>query len=166
MVHWPRERDRRDQLRHDGVPCLLLVEPDSIVPVVAETEDWIRLPADERDVSIRLQGLARRLYKPELVDGVVLRNSVGTIALSPHESSLVKSLLRSEGRLVSRRDLERTVWPIGPPAARSLDDLVYRLRRRLKPLRLDVFRGRGRGFVLGVSVDVVASSDDSVSYDA
>lgn len=166
MVHWPREHERRDRLARDGVPCLLLVAADSATPVVAESEDWIRLPADERDVSIRLQGLARRACRPELVDEAVLRNSLGTVALSPLESSLVKSLLRSDGRLVARRELELAIWPDGPPAARSLDDLVYRLRRRLKSVHLDVFRGHGRGFVLGVSVDVVESFDDSEPSDA
>ena len=68
---------------------------------------------------------------------------------------MAQALLESEGRLVSREELERALWPDGIPTARALDDLVYRLRRKVKPLHLNVFSARRRGFVLGVAIEVV-----------
>ncbi|MEO5840554.1 MAG: helix-turn-helix domain-containing protein [Acidimicrobiales bacterium] len=114
------------------------------------------MPADEREVSIRLQGLVRRVCRPELIDDAVLRNAYGAALLSEPESTIARLLLDSDGALVARKHLERALWPDGPPRARALDDVVYRLRRRVKPLRLDIFSARGRGFVLGVALEVTA----------
>jgi len=167
LVQWPTDGDRRAQLAKAKVPTLLLVASDVAPPAVDEWEDWIRLPADERDVSIRLQGLARRVCRPVLDDDAVLRNTYGTVMLSLSESAVARSLLRSDGRLVSRAELECAVWPHGAPRARALDDLIYRFRRRIKPLHLEVFRVRGRGFVLGIAPDLTAQvpCPDSRSVD-
>ncbi|MEO8693979.1 MAG: winged helix-turn-helix domain-containing protein [Acidimicrobiales bacterium] len=157
LVHWPRDHERRARLTSARVPCLLLVEADAAPPVVNAWEDWIHLPADERDVSTRLQGLVRRVCRPEIVDDAVLRNGYGAVILTTPESAITRALLDADGALVSRRNLERELWPEGPPSTRALDDLVYRLRRRMKPLRLNIFSARGRGFVLGVAIEVTAS---------
>ena len=71
---------------------------------------------------------------------------------------MAQALLESEGRLVSRAELERALWPEGMPTARALDDLVYLLRRKVKPLQLSVFSARQRGFVLGVAIEVTPSA--------
>jgi DNA-binding winged helix-turn-helix (wHTH) protein len=163
VVHWPRDNARRAQLAAARVPCLLLVEPEATPPVVELWEDWIQLPADERDVSIRLQGLAVRVCRPEIVDNSILRNSYGTVTLSSQESAMAQALLESQGRLVSRAELERTLWPEGMPTARALDDLVYRLRRKVKPLQLSVFSARQRGFVLGVAIEVTPAAPHTES---
>jgi hypothetical protein len=166
LVHWPRDNVRRAQLAAVRVPCLLLVEPDAPPPVVEVWEDWIRLPADERDVSIRLHGLALRVCRPEIVDGSILRNAYGSVVLSAAESAMAQALLASDGRFVSREELEQTLWPDGLPTARALDDLVYRLRRKVKALQLNVFSARSRGFVLGVAIEVtpaVPLADSSTS---
>jgi DNA-binding response OmpR family regulator len=156
LVHWPREADRRTRLLAGRVPCLLLVAPDADPPVVEDWEDWICLPADERDVSVRLHGLARRVCQPQFVDDDVLRNSYGTVVLPPAERTIARALLESRGTLVSRAQLTAQVWPDQPPSARALDDLVYRLRRHLRPLHLDVFTARGRGFLIGVLIEHTA----------
>lgn len=157
LVHWPLDHERRARLKSARVPCLLLVEQDVEPPFVEEWEDWIHLPADERDVSTRLQGLVRRLCRPELVDETVLRNGYGSVMLTQPESLIARALLDSDGALVSRKHLELELWPDGSPKTRALDDLIYRLRRRLKPLRLNIFSARGRGFVLGVAIEVTES---------
>jgi len=80
------------------------------------------------------------------------------VTLSSQESAMAQALLQSQGRLVSREELERTLWPDGVPTARALDDLVYRLRRKVKPLQLSIFSARQRGFVLGVAIEVTPSA--------
>jgi DNA-binding winged helix-turn-helix (wHTH) protein len=71
---------------------------------------------------------------------------------------MAHALLESDGRLVSREELQRAVWPDGVPTSRALDDLVYRLRRKVKPLQLNVFSARSRGFVLGVAIEVTPAA--------
>ena len=51
LVRWPEERELRERLRAEGTPRLLLVRPPAPAPDVMECEeDWVRLPADDRDV--------------------------------------------------------------------------------------------------------------------
>ena len=58
-VSWPEEAPRLADLRDQGLPRLLLVAPDAEPPVVHdELEDWVRLPADTRDVDARAARLA------------------------------------------------------------------------------------------------------------
>src|SRR5262245_62491554 len=67
LVRWPEEDTRLRQLRDAGSPRLLLLT-DEAAPESADClEDWIRLPADERDVRARVARLATRAEnrKPE-----------------------------------------------------------------------------------------------------
>lgn len=163
LVQWPGDDERRTQLASARVPCLLLVDPEVAPPVVDPWEDWVRLPADERDVSIRLRALVQRVCRPELVDDAILRNGYGAVMLTTRESTIARLLLQAEGRLIPRERLEVALWPGGPPSPRALDDLVFRLRRRVRPLRLDIYSARGRGYVLGVAIEVTSSSHPVVS---
>jgi hypothetical protein len=59
LVSWPDEAARLDELRDRRLPRLLLVAADSAPPAVDdELEDWVRLPADPRDVEVRACRLA------------------------------------------------------------------------------------------------------------
>jgi DNA-binding response OmpR family regulator len=140
----------------------LLVDPDAELPRVEVWEDWILLPADERDLSIRVRGLARRMSRPEIVDDCILRNGYGAVMLPPAECSVARALIESSEAVVPRESLAAEVWQDGPPSARALDDLVYRVRRRVRPLHLDVFGTRGRGFVLGMLHDARATTTHSI----
>jgi DNA-binding winged helix-turn-helix (wHTH) protein len=143
------------------MPCLWLVEAGAEPPVIEGWEDWIRLPADEHDVLARTQNL-ERLCRPVLLDDAILYNSLGSVALPVAEAVVVHALLEGAGRLVARQELEIALWPEGAPTTRALHDLIYRLRRRLEPLQLNVFSERGRGFVLGVALE---SADTTESPD-
>ena len=52
--------------------------------------------------------------------------------------------------VISRERLEHAVWPEGVPSARSLDNLVFRLRGHLERLGVAVRSARGKGFVVEV----------------
>ena len=124
-------------------------------------EDWIRLPADERDVATRLDNLAARasasLERTVLVDSTRLRRADSTVDLSPHQATFAGLLLAAEGRVVSRAALCRAIWGRdADPCGRALDDLAYRLRRRIEALGLDVVAARGRGFVLHILTTAAA----------
>ena len=154
LVHWPREQGRRDALARAGVPLLLLVPSGERPPAhLALREDWIRVPADERDLYARARRLGRLAAtdaEPPRLDPEVgrLTRAGRTVALSRSEADVLATLLAEPGRIVPRDQLVTAIWPDGAPSARALDSLVYRLRRRVSDLGVVVLTARGRGFLV------------------
>ena len=97
------------------LPRLLLVA-DGVAPPasVDELEDWIRLPADERDVAARLRSLSERAWRSlqamVVVDGRGLQRGAATIPLSPAEVAFAGLLVADPGRLVPRSELAEAIW--------------------------------------------------------
>jgi hypothetical protein len=153
LVHWPAEQDRREELRRAGQPRLLLVERGAPPIPSDELEDWIRLPADDLDLRVRVEALRRRTDSdagavPLLDDDGVLRLGDRWVSLPPVEARLTEALLERFGAVVSREALSRAGWPGGSPGRNALDVHVLRLRRRLSPLRLAIRTVRSRGYLL------------------
>ena len=154
LVRWPLERQRRDALARQGRPRLLLVEDDATPPVSEDCfEDWIRVPAEDTDVQIRIECLDRRWTdhhadKPELDPDGVLRFGSGWVPLPPVEARLMAALVERFGAVVSREQLARSGWPKGAPGRNALDVHVLRLRRRISPLGLAIKTVRSRGYLL------------------
>lgn len=156
LVAWPDDEARRQHLARAAVPRLLLVAEHAQPPSpVGIDEDWVRLPADERDLRVRLERLARivgHLHhdRPVIDGGNVVHYGGAAVTVSAAQAALVGVLLAQPGRLVGRAQLESAVWPDGTPGPKALDGLVFRLRRRLAGLGLAVRSGHGRGFALDV----------------
>lgn len=150
LVYWPAEEDRRHDLRERCQPRILLVERDEPAPsTVDPMEDWIRLPADERDLQARVETLAKRTAIEPTLDGDgVLRHGSKWTALPPIEARLTETLLDRFGKVVSRETLLAQGWPDDEPKRNVLDVHVLRLRRRLEPLGLTIRTVRKRGYVL------------------
>ena len=153
LVRWPSEAERRSDLARRGVPRLFLVSDGDVPPDVADPlEDWVRVPADEHDLLLRIQRLANGAEpldeQPALDEHGVLRFRSRWVALSPIEAMIAEPLVAARGGVVNRRTLASAIWPDGTRRARALDPHVHRLRGRLRPLGLDVHTIRGRGFVL------------------
>src|SRR4051794_30600396 len=88
LLRWPADADRRTLLAETMRPRLLLVAEGERPPAgVDELEDWVRLPADEREVAARLQALSTRaassLRTVTVVDGSFLRRGDIEVELSP-----------------------------------------------------------------------------------
>jgi two-component system response regulator TctD len=156
LLHWPRDADERARLAAAMLPRLILV-PAGVQPPNPrdDLEDWIRLPADERDVSARLRALAERtarsLEQTVLVDGRCVRRGPLTLTLSPAEAQFASVLFADPGLIVSRADIVHAIWgATDPPSARAIDDIAYRLRRRLATIGIDLVAARGRGFTVRV----------------
>lgn len=155
LLHWPAEADRRELLRREGRPRLLLVAPACVPPGLADHEDWVLLPVDERDLSARLQRLAGHARagstlvagEIEVHDGTV-RWRGREVAVTPKEAALVTRLAATPDRLVRRGELMDIVWGQAPRRPHSLDSRIHALRARLRPLGLALCTVRGRGFVL------------------
>ena len=157
LVRWPEEGPRRERLRLEGRPCLLLVGSDAEPPEPADClEDWIRVPATDGDVERRMAGLATRgaLHAgvaAHLDDDGVLRRGDSWVSLPPVEARLTTALLERIGAVVSRDALARAGWPDGAPGRNALDVHVLRLRRRLRSVGLAIRTVRSRGYLLEVS---------------
>src|SRR5262245_10213546 len=108
MVVWPRDEWLRHHLARAGVPRLLLVESGAEPPEVVERlEDWIRTPADERDIAARAGRLARLAAQTDLERAVfddrrVLSFRGRTAVLSRTEARFARALMAARGRTLSR----------------------------------------------------------------
>ena len=154
ILMWPRDADRRDVFARASVPRLLLVEEGSSPPTITGVdEDWIRFPAAREDIAARAMQVLRssaslRWSTPYIEAGRWLHRANATVALSPTEGSIMTILLQHQGEIVTRESLEHNVWQCAAPSADALDAAIYRLRRRLSGLSMNISSVRGRGFVL------------------
>jgi DNA-binding response OmpR family regulator len=154
LVRWPHERERRDELAAGGEPRLLLVEAGAEPPVPEDIlEDWIRVPADEADLQLRIEGIRRRSGAqtakiPDLDPDGLLRLDGQWVSLPPVEARLMGALLERFGAVVSREQLAKSGWPRGAPGRNALDVHMLRLRRRIDPVGLAIKTVRSRGYLL------------------
>ena len=156
LLRWPADAARREELRREGRPRILLLGPNDLPPGLADHEDWVRVPVDERDLSARIQRLvhqARPVRDLQPGDIVVDENGLVRwqghwVATPPIEADILRRLAETPGRMVARDELVALVWGAAPRQAHSLDSRIYTLRSRLQPVGLAVHTIRGRGFVL------------------
>ncbi len=153
LVRWPEEDTRLGQLRANGAPRLLLLNGESAPPESTDClEDWIRLPADDRDVRARVASLASRAETeqtaPEIDGDGLLRYRGKWVALSPVEAALAATLVDRFGAVVGRDMLARRAWPNGSPTRNALDVHMLRLRRRIASLGVEVRTVRSRGYLM------------------
>jgi DNA-binding response OmpR family regulator len=130
---------------------MLLVEDGYQPPTMAlGVEDWIRVPADERDLFARMARLERRyrVLHPRMptLDDLVLRNGERWVALSPIEAAIVGPLVNNFGRLVTHEEIGAAAWKDGVP--RSFRSRLHHLRTRAAEVGLRISTVRQRGFVL------------------
>lgn len=154
LLRWPAEADQRARLAERHAPRLLLIEDGVPAPEGGDClEDWVRLPADEADVRIRIEALKLRVRAhiravPEIDPYGVLRFGSSWVSLPPVEARLADALVVRFGAVVGRDTLRRSVWPGSAPGRNVLDVHVLRLRRRLAPLGLAIRTVRSRGYML------------------
>jgi DNA-binding response OmpR family regulator len=159
LVNWPEHADQVTALAQAGLPRLLLVATDADPPAsVDESEDWVRLPADERDIAARVLRLTSRAAPaapdpPRLDANGRLFYAGRWVALSPIEARMASALVERFGTVVREEELGERGWPEGTwgDGARSAGALrvhLTRLRQRLAPLGLEVARVRMQGLVL------------------
>lgn len=100
VVRWPEGAERRVDLARQGIPCLLVVDPGSPVPALAEGEDWSYRTADERDVAARLRRLASATGRR--VEHVL---PILPLNLTVDEHRVASRLMMAVGSLVRAEDL-------------------------------------------------------------
>ena len=153
VLRWPAEQKSRERLAAEGRPRLLLVAPESDPPDGRDClEDWVRLPADDRDVAARLRALemraARHQQVPETDERGRLTFNGDWVALSPIEERIVGVLAGRFGEVVSRDELLTAGWPDENPSDAALRVHLTRLRKEIAPLGLEIATVRGFGHVM------------------
>jgi len=153
VIRWPAERANRERLAAEGRPRLLLVSPDSDPPDGRDClEDWVRLPADDRDVAARLRSLelrsVRHQQRPETDERGRLTFNGDWVALSPIEERIVGALAARFGEVVSRDELLSAGWPDEHPSDAALRVHLTRLRKEIAALGLEIATVRGFGHVM------------------
>jgi len=155
VVRWPAEAERLERLRAAREPRLVIVEHGPPPVTVDELEDWVRAPADESDLHIRLAVLraraTRRSTTVSLEDGV-LRVGARLIVLPPIQARLVSALVERLDAVVGRDALARRAWPDGLPKGRNVLDVhMAKLRRLLDGTGVDIRTVHRRGYLMHVS---------------
>jgi hypothetical protein len=150
LVRWPADAERREEAAKRGVPRLLIMAAGHYPPPdLALDEDWITVPADERDIAARIRRLAwlhtQRSRAPVVTEGVVLHCGGTNVAIPDDEAAVLRVLVSRFRSLVTWADL--TDGPPGLTKARA-GRLLSRLRRRIEPVGLAVVAVPGRGVVL------------------
>ncbi|MEZ5279548.1 MAG: winged helix-turn-helix domain-containing protein [Acidimicrobiales bacterium] len=149
------EPDRAAELLSRDQPTLFMVGSGVEGPLCSNPlHDWVREPAADEDVELRLQTLAQRhaalngsALTIELGDGTV-RVGDKVEVLPPLEADLLTALLERESKVVSRQSLMTAVWPAGDGDRNRLDAAIHRLRLRVEPLGIDIVTVRRRGYML------------------
>ena len=152
VVCWPQERAEVDRLARARIPRLLLVEPGCPAPITEDAlEDWVRLPLDDAELKARLATLRRRaaalLTVPELDRHGRLLFREHWTDLTPIEERLLARLIRRFDDVVDGAELISAGWPGQQPTANAVRVTLHRLRRRLRPLALEL-RRVGDGWLL------------------
>lgn len=153
LLQWPGDRVRLGDLRDQGIPRLLVVEPGAAPPLAPDClEDWVGAHASPDEVAARRAALllraAHHATRPVLDDDGLLRHRDGWVSLSPVEQHLARALLDRYGTVVPRDALAQRAWPSGLPTRNALDVHVLRLRRRIATVGLEIRTVRARGYLL------------------
>jgi DNA-binding winged helix-turn-helix (wHTH) protein len=152
LLRWPDDAVRRAELAARAVPRLLLLGEGTLPPLLADDEDWMFVPADERDMWARMRRLAQRAAAsdrvPRVRDGVVLHLGDRTAILSEGEAEVVALLVARFRRLVTWDELRAALWPGDGGSLRRATSRVSRARARVRPLGLVIHTVRSRGVVL------------------
>lgn len=135
------------KLRQKGkdTPILMLTAKDTLedkeAGFIAGTDDYLVKPFAMRELALRIKSLAKRkssqakvLYTGDLcfdlASGVVTRSGV-EIKLTRINLKLLEFLLRKSPEIVSRRDIEESLWPDEPPESNNLKVQLYQLRQKI-----------------------------------
>jgi two-component system, OmpR family, alkaline phosphatase synthesis response regulator PhoP len=161
-------------LRKSGVETpVMMLTARSDVPTKVEAldfgaDDYLPKPFDVAELVARVNALLRRSRADRAIPSDQLvqigehevnletrraQSSEGDVTLSEKEAALVRLLLRSRGKVLTRSDILDEVWGMDvSPSERTVDNFIVRLRKLFepdpeRPIHILTVRGEGYRFV-------------------
>lgn len=150
---------KRLRRRQQDVPVLILTARDALDDKVAGLDaggdDYLVKPVDIDEITARLRALSRRRAgrcDPLLTHGKLLLDPAkhlvrydGTeVELSAREFALLQMLMENVGRVLTRRQLELSLYRCGDePDSNALEVHIHHLRRKLDSQVIRTLRGVG-----------------------
>lgn len=150
---------RKTRAQGASTPILVLTARDAIDDRVATfdsgADDYAVKPVDLDELSARLRALVRRSRgepTPVLEIGTLRLDPAARsvsfeqrpVELQAREFNLLQELMGNAGRVLSRDQLERRLYPWGAEVdSNAIEVHVHRLRRKLAPALIRTVRGVG-----------------------
>ncbi|MDJ0668137.1 MAG: response regulator transcription factor [Desulfobacterales bacterium] len=143
----------RQLRRHSEVPVIMLTargeEIDRVAGLTLGADDYVVKPFSPRELVARVKAVLRRARAPEAPAETLLthadvhldldkrRLAVGgrTVSLTPHEYALLETLMARPGRIFTREELLRGLYPAGDAVVieRVVDVHIGKLRQKIEP---------------------------------
>ena len=164
VLYWPDEAEEAERLERDGMPHLLLVDPQATPPTSGSClQEWLTLPVRDLELQTRLVNLAKRAAshprRPTVDEFGQLTHRGKSLFLSRIDHLLAEALIAAFGAIVTEEALIERVWPEGA-TNQALRVHVSRLRQQLRPLGLAIKCARNSGYMM-TEANVLVSSDNS-----
>lgn len=130
-------------------------ELDKIVGLELDADDYITKPYSTKELVLRVNKLIKRVYEKEVkkinyqnyivnLDKRTVFNKEREIILTTLEFDLLEVFLNNIGRTFSREDIINIIWGDNYYGNnRVVDDLIRRLRQKLKELNINTIYGYG-----------------------
>lgn len=150
---------RRLRARGQALPVLILTARDAtgnkVEGLDAGADDYLVKPVDLDELAARVRALARRAAgraAPEIRHGDIVLDPAAhrvsrageAVELSTREFALLVALLENAGRVMTRAQLETTLYGWGEePDSNALEVHIHHLRRKLGTDLIRTLRGVG-----------------------
>ncbi|UJT96790.1 response regulator transcription factor [Pseudomonas aeruginosa] len=145
--------------KHKATPVLMLTarndETDRIIGLEMGADDYLTKPFDLDELQARVRALTRRTTGralPQLVHGELRLDpathqvtlSGQAVELAPREYALLRLLLENSGKVLSRNQLEQSLYGwSGDVESNAIEVHVHHLRRKLGNAIVQTVRGLG-----------------------
>lgn len=165
----------------NSVPIIIVSARDSeidrITGITIGSDDYMVKPFSPLELVARVKAIFRRM-QPDLSDendGLLLFGDISVnqmerqallrdkkLELTPTEFELMVYLLKNSGRAVPREELLKNVWGFESDIdTRATDDVIKRLRKKIKDSNVKIMSVWGYGFKLE-KLEVAVSQSDTV----
>ena len=131
-------------------------ELDKILGLELGSDDYITKPYSSKELVLRVNKIIKRVYKNTdnntinyenyIIDKTkrLVKNNNKEIKLTTLEFDLLLLFVKNKGRCFSREEILTNIWGNDYCGTdRAVDDLVRRLRKKLKDLRIEAVYGYG-----------------------